>query len=455
MTCPELLQAIDPYLDDELSVLEVLRVQAHLLRCDPCRTAMESEASVHALLEADALQDRPCPALRERILQRLATVSPGQPSPERRRLRVAARHVVLGSAMLIVTFLAGALIVRFPGGSNVPPLIEEVVAKHRLYAGAADPPLDVKTTDAGQLTSSLTNRVGFPVKAPPELRSEERLIGGRVSSLVDAPAAYVLYERGHRPLSVFIARRPAPGLPEENKWVVDGVELYTSRIRGLTLVWWEDGDLVYAAASVADSLTIRSGGGNAPDSFWHGELNRSAHRVARSSRLAMNSAGNAQRRINPSRDSPRHGPAHRNTLPIGSSPRSQPSRASASRSPSSSPTSKARREGAFTRAPWLPRQGESERRALAHLARDPDASAVELDELLRQREPQAGPLLLLRTAAHLTELLEDRRLVGGSDPDPRVVYRDLHHLCTARRSLGRPGHQRDAPPLRRELHRVG
>jgi anti-sigma factor RsiW len=256
MTCPELLQAIDPYLDDELSVLEVLRVQGHLLRCEPCRTGMESEARLHALLEADALQDRPSAALRERILQRLATISPGQTSSERPRWRVTAWHAVPVSVMLIVAFLVGALIIRFPGASIVPPLIEEVAAKHRMYAGAADPPLDMKTADVAQLISSLTDRVGFPVKAPPGLRSGERLIGGRVSSLVDAPAAYVLYERGNRPLSVFIARQPGPGLPEENKWVVDGVELYTSRIRDLTLVWWEDGALVYAAASKADSRDL-------------------------------------------------------------------------------------------------------------------------------------------------------------------------------------------------------
>jgi anti-sigma factor RsiW len=267
MTCRELLQAVDPYLDDELSVLEVLRVQAHLLRCDPCRTAMESEARLRALLEADAMQDQPAPALRDQILQRLATLPSGPSSPERRRRRVAALYPVLAGVMLIAALLAAVMVYRFPGASNLPPFLEEVAAKHRLYTEATGPALDLKTADVGQLTGWLAGRLGFPLKAPARLRPGEHLVGGRVSSLADAPAAYLRYQRGNQPLSLFVTRRPSPAPPETNKWIVEGVELYTSRVHGLTLVWWEDDDHVYAAASTASPrglaefalLCIRSG----------------------------------------------------------------------------------------------------------------------------------------------------------------------------------------------------
>jgi anti-sigma factor RsiW len=264
MTCRELLQAIDPYLDDELPVLEVLRVQAHLLRCDPCRAATDSEARLHSFLEADAMQDRPSPALREQILQRLATVPPGPPSPEWKRS--AAPYAVLAGVALIAGLFAAVMVFRFPSASNLPAFIEEVAAKHRLYTEAAGPSLELKTADVGQLTGWLAGRLGFSLKAPARLRPGERLVGGRVSSLADAPAAYLLYERGNHPLSLFITRHPSLGL-EENKWLVEGVELYTSRAHGLTLVWWEDGDHVYVGASTASPrdlaefalLCIRSG----------------------------------------------------------------------------------------------------------------------------------------------------------------------------------------------------
>jgi anti-sigma factor RsiW len=266
MTCPELLQAIDPYLDDELSVLEVLRVQAHVRRCEPCRTALASEARLHALLEADALQDQPSPALRDRVLQRLATVSPAPSSPRRRRW-VAVPYAILASGLLVVGLLGGIMVVRFPGASDLPPFIEEVAVKHRLYGEANGPALGLKTADIGELTGWLAGRLGFPLKAPARLRSGERLVGGRVSSLADVPAAYLAYERDNHPVSLFITQRLSSKLPEEHKWIVEGVELYTSRVHGLTLLWWEDNDLVYVAASTTRSrdlaqfalLCIRSG----------------------------------------------------------------------------------------------------------------------------------------------------------------------------------------------------
>ena len=58
---------------------------------------------------------------------------------------------------------------------------------------------------------------------------------------------------------------------------------------------------------------------------------------------------------------------------------------------------------------------------MAELAFDPQGPAVQLDEPLRETEPEAGALC--RTpgiGAGLTELLEDPGLVGSSDADARV-----------------------------------
>jgi len=52
------------------------------------------------------------------------------------------------------------------------------------------------------------------------------------------------------------------------------------------------------------------------------------------------------------------------------------------------------------------RQCERERRTNAHLARDPDPSAVEFDELAAQGQAQSGTLRFLVRCPHLAELLE-------------------------------------------------
>jgi mycothiol system anti-sigma-R factor len=71
MACDEFLAAIDAYLDEELSIVDILRMHGHLLSCECCYRVMESEATLHSLLAEDAASDQPPGSLRERIIQRI------------------------------------------------------------------------------------------------------------------------------------------------------------------------------------------------------------------------------------------------------------------------------------------------------------------------------------------------------------------------------------------------
>src|SRR5262245_61864645 len=94
------------------------------------------------------------------------------------------------------------------------------------------------------------------------------------------------------------------------------------------------------------------------------------------------------------------------------------------------------------------RDRERERRARAQLALDPDSSAVQLDELPAQGQPQASALHLLVCRSHLTELLKHCLLILWGDSDARVGNRDL--------DVSILGHCADinAPTFWRELDRV-
>src|SRR5437899_4772708 len=96
------------------------------------------------------------------------------------------------------------------------------------------------------------------------------------------------------------------------------------------------------------------------------------------------------------------------------------------------------------------RYRECERGALARLAFHPDAAAVQLDELLGQRQAESGAFLLLRVIApDLAELLEHGLMIFGRDADPGVADRDLEPAGIAMRRYV------DAAAVGRELDRVG
>src|SRR5437016_5323792 len=93
---------------------------------------------------------------------------------------------------------------------------------------------------------------------------------------------------------------------------------------------------------------------------------------------------------------------------------------------------------------------ERERGSATHFALHPQATAVELDELSRQREPEAGALALARGVAHLAKLLEDRLLVRRRDAEPGVGDRHFDGAVCGQRA-----HVDPAALGRSEERRVG
>src|SRR5215467_14519175 len=94
-------------------------------------------------------------------------------------------------------------------------------------------------------------------------------------------------------------------------------------------------------------------------------------------------------------------------------------------------------------------QSEMERRALVLTALRPDAAAVELDEFLADRQPEAGASGAAGDGIiELLEWLEQPRQVVLPDPDPGVGNAQPGGV-----GLGDDAHPH--PPLPGELDRVG
>ncbi len=251
MICKELAKYIDAYLDDELSVIENLRVQAHLVFCGRCKAAVKSEVTLRSLIEADALGDSAPDRLKEKILQQIGE----RARPERSRavgpftsgVRLFLAGLLAGVAGIgLIVFLAPYLIKGSP--TNVSPLVAEMVGKHQIY-GENQRNLELESSNSVEVASWLRQRLDFPVKLPQLARPGERLIGARVSSIADGPAAFLLYERdGHR-ISLYLFKAAPAHLLMGTPKSVAGVQFFTSTLDGYSAVWWEDEGRYEAAIS--------------------------------------------------------------------------------------------------------------------------------------------------------------------------------------------------------------
>ena len=268
MTCSDIPRVIDAYLDGELSVGATLEAHEHFATCETCRRILESEAALHGLL-VQAARAEPVPGdLRSNVLCSLPT---GEPAIHPTRRLIVRFGIVSGFVGLAALgWLASERLLPHP----MTPLAAELASKHLLYGEGHGGALELVTSEPTTMGTWFQGRLGFPVRLPAVAKRPERLVGGRISSVADAPAAYALYDRSGQPISLFVTRHVPFARRGWTERHVDGAELYFASLRGVTLVWWEEkpADRLYAAASAGDedalvefALLCIKGGRSRPD----------------------------------------------------------------------------------------------------------------------------------------------------------------------------------------------
>src|SRR5262249_17190410 len=130
--------------------------------------------------------------------------------------------------------------------------------KHLLYGEGHGGALELVTSEPTQMGAWFQGRLGFPVRLPAVARRPERLVGGRISSVADAPPAYPLYDRSGQPIPLVVPRRVPFARRGWTARHVDGAELYLASLRGVALIWWEEKQAarIYAAASSGDEDSL-------------------------------------------------------------------------------------------------------------------------------------------------------------------------------------------------------
>jgi anti-sigma factor RsiW len=133
-----------------------------------------------------------------------------------------------------------------------PLLVADLVGKHITYA-QIEQPAEFASPEPRAVEAWFRQRAGLRVTVPDYSPSGIRLVGGRLAEADERKAAYVLYEKGHTLMSVFMV--PAS---------VRGAELTGTRLsyrghdylklerRGYNTVAWTDGKVVFGLVSTLD-----------------------------------------------------------------------------------------------------------------------------------------------------------------------------------------------------------
>jgi anti-sigma factor RsiW len=220
------------YADGELSGEAALEIEA-LLRDDPeAQLALaELKRQKAALKKAfdPVLAEEIPPAMKNAVAE--ARVGHwGQ---------VARRFLLIGSLAAAIALVVHAVDVRELTGSTASDLANAVRSAHAVYGSEIRHPVEVAADQRDHLTSWLSKRLGQPVNPPDLTPQGYQLMGGRLLSLGDKPAAYFMYENARKQrLSLYIMTNA------EHRDTAFRME----EANGIMTCYWLDGPLGYALA---------------------------------------------------------------------------------------------------------------------------------------------------------------------------------------------------------------
>jgi anti-sigma factor (TIGR02949 family) len=243
MICQEFAARLQAFVDGELEVDTMTAAQAHVSSCPECHGRADGERRFRALLRQQPQEVAP-PELRARLL-----------AVARRERRRAALRVWLGvPALATAAVLMAALLMTrvMPPGPSAPRLVDTLVDKHLAYA-QIESPAEFTSSEPGEVAAWLRDRIRMRVPVPDYSHAGIRLVGARIAEADEQKLAYLLYEKGHMLMSVFMlpdatGARTLPGKAVSYR----GHEYLTRERKSLRTVSWRDGQAVFSLVSMLD-----------------------------------------------------------------------------------------------------------------------------------------------------------------------------------------------------------
>jgi mycothiol system anti-sigma-R factor len=236
LRCAGISRFVDTYLDGEFAETDRAEFEGHLADCETCRGKVRVQAEWKAAIKAAAPREQAPAALRNRVARSIARESKPMLSWRAWAVRAMPAAAAVG---LIATFMISKV--------QWSPVAADLVAKH-----AKTVPLEV-SGGPDQVRKWYADKVDFPVRVP-QLCKEAQcpLRGGRLASVGDKPAAYLVYDVHGDKVSVFVFDASDMPIETRRKTVIDNREVYFDQEHGYNVALFRDRGVGYAIASDLD-----------------------------------------------------------------------------------------------------------------------------------------------------------------------------------------------------------
>ncbi|HTF65241.1 MAG TPA: hypothetical protein VK638_21420 [Edaphobacter sp.] len=265
--CDDYSATIQIYLDWELSGQDFDDFPAHLEECEACRTELEADERLSALLHRSRPLYSAPDALRARVMQAAESFNSTTsyaPVHVRRRiatasawpLRAAGRGAHYWGALVATMFLvAAAGLLLLPGimqRSRANSYIEAAVAAHRSFLNGSLP-LEVQSDLPSVVTAWFAGKVPFTFRLPssPDLEHQQiyRLTGGRLVNYKNGYAALIAYQMKGQKISLLVSSSESAVAAGGEEVLSGGILFHYRKQASFNVITWSNLGLTYALVS--------------------------------------------------------------------------------------------------------------------------------------------------------------------------------------------------------------
>jgi anti-sigma factor RsiW len=232
MQCAECREALDAFLDDELTAEQRERVSNHASECAECALALDEIGTTSRRIQ-EGLVHHPAPdVLKARIRAAIAERATSAPARDRLGwLRLAAAGVLIAALSSAGTLLA---VHRAPADNPVAAAVLESHVRSLLPGHL----LDVASNDQHNVKPWFDGRIDLSPPVPRLDSAGFRLVGGRLDYVASHPAAVVVYARRQHLVNVYSWAEPGANSAPA-----------TSASHGYNLMDWHNGGVEFWAVS--------------------------------------------------------------------------------------------------------------------------------------------------------------------------------------------------------------
>jgi anti-sigma factor RsiW len=252
MSCTNVIEQLDAYVDDELTAAEALAVSEHLVGCPACSKDYESllamRMRIHETLPRIAAPD----VLRARVHDAIRRGAAADPSAATPRGAIAPRRWSMGgrtAAAVVAALLVGGLsgLAVANRGRSEPGLPEAVLTSH-IRSLMADHLTDVISTDQHTVKPWFAGKLDFSPAVYSFDAQGFPLVGGRMDYVDQQEVAALVYHRRAHVINLFVWPAQTGG----------GGALEEQAERGYTMLHWRSHGMEHWAVSDVNAGDLRA-----------------------------------------------------------------------------------------------------------------------------------------------------------------------------------------------------